>query len=225
MTKAMLLAAGRGVRLRPLTDTLPKPLVSVGGETLLEHNLRALRRAGIEEVVINVCYRAKQIIDQVGDGSRYDLSITFSYEPEKPLGTGGGIKQALPFLGNDPFLLISSDIWTDYSFSNIQLPTGKLAHLVLVENPAFHPNGDFGLNEKGFVLASAPQQYTYGNVAMIDPSLFHDTPDGEFSIAPLLVEQMNQQNVTGEIYRGRWFNVGTVEELDKLGDVLKLLAS
>ncbi|MCB1827532.1 MAG: nucleotidyltransferase family protein [Coxiellaceae bacterium] len=216
----MLLAAGRGERLKPLTDRLPKPLLPVGAKSLIEHNLERLKNAGIEEVVINVCYRARQIIETLGDGERFGLKITYSFEPDQPLGTGGGIQQALHILGDTPFILLSSDIWTDYPFEKLALSEGKLAHLVMVANPDFHPEGDYTLLSNGLLDQNPAPRLTYSNIAAIDPSLFAGHPAGAFPLAPLFVQAMTQQKISGELYEGAWFNVGTVEELVRLEESL-----
>lgn len=216
MKKAMLLAAGRGERLKPLTDTLPKPLMQVGAQSLIEHNLSKLKASNIEEVVINVCYRAKQIMEHVGNGERYGLKITFSYEPEEPLGTGGGVLQALRFLGDEPFILLSSDIWTDYPFERLKVSPGKDAHLIMVENPHFHPNGDYALLPTGLLDSQTEPKSTYGNIAVIHPTLFEGRAVDSFPLASLLVESMGKRKVSGELYQGKWFNVGTIEELKRL---------
>ena len=143
--KAMILAAGRGARLKPLTDQTPKPLLVVGECSLIEHNLLKLRNAGITEVVINVCHCAKQIIQTLGNGQRYGLQIEYSYEEGSALGTGGGIYQALPLLGDDPFLIVSSDVWSEFAFGSSIIQSNSDLHLVLVENPYYHPKGDYAL--------------------------------------------------------------------------------
>ena len=219
--KAMLLAAGRGERMRPLTDKLPKPLIPVGSKALIEHNLEKLKQAGITEVVINVSYCAKQIIDRIGNGERFGIKITYSYEPDAPLGTGGGIFQALKFLGNAPFLVLSSDVWTDYPFEQLlQQPKGE-GHLILVENPDFHPDGDFCLLETGQVSSKQSPKLTYANIAVIHPRLFKSCQSGAYALAPLLEKAMTRSAVTGEVYRGQWYNVGTPKELEKLQKILR----
>ena len=195
---------------------LPKPLLKIGSQSLIEHNLLKLKAAGVEDVVINVCYRAKQIMEYLGDGERYSLNITYSYEPEKPLGTGGGVYQALRFLGDEPFILLSSDIWTDYPFEQLQLMPGNAAHLVMVDNPHFHPTGDYSLLPTGFLDPQAEPKHTYGNIALIHPELFKGSAIGAFPLAGLFVKGMMNNKVSGELYQGKWFNVGTVEELNRL---------
>ena len=213
--KAMLLAAGRGARLKPLTNDIPKPLLSVGPYRLIEHNLCALKQAGIDEVVINVCYHAKKIIECVGDGRRYGLTIEYSYEQNTPLGTGGGIYQALTLLGEAPFIVISADIWSQFEFSSIILNATQEAHVVLVENPSFHTQGDYALSEAGQVMLQG-RKLTYAGIAKLDPKLFNHCQPGVFSLSPLLNAAIARGAVSGELYRGDWFNVGTIEELHRL---------
>lgn len=220
MKKAMLLAAGRGERLRPLTDGMPKPLLRVGERSLIEHNLIQLRAAGIEEVVVNVFYHAKQIIEAIGDGSRFGLKVTFSFESEELLGTGGGVFQALEFLGNEPFILLSSDIWTDYPFEKLSLPNYQVAHLVMVNNPYFHPEGDYALLDSNLLSAAQGAKLTYSSISVIHPRLFDGYQAGVFQLAPLFVHAMEQKLITGELYEGQWFNVGTVEELKRLEEAV-----
>ena len=217
--KAMLLAAGRGERMQSYTDALPKPLLPIGSQTLIEHNLEKLKQAGVTEVVINVSYRAKQIIEKLGDGQRFGLKITYSYEPEKPLGTGGGIFQALKFLGDEPFLVLSSDIWTDYDFSRLFEKTSIDGHLILVDNPAYNLKGDYALLESGCLSAERSPKLTYASFGVMHPRLFDGCQPGYYSMITLLEKAMLSASVTGEIYRGEWFNVGTPEELKKLRDL------
>ncbi|OGT67557.1 MAG: mannose-1-phosphate guanylyltransferase [Gammaproteobacteria bacterium RIFCSPHIGHO2_12_FULL_45_9] len=211
LRKAMILAAGRGERLRPLTDHTPKPLIRMGAYTLIEHHLLKLANSGIHEVVINLAYRGTDIEDALSSGERYGVSIQYTHEPEGALGTGGGVFAALPLLGTEPFILISADIFTDFPFNTLPAPTG-LAHLVVVDNPAYHPEGDFGLTTAG-LLTDTPRDYTYGNIGVLHPQLFHGCTQTQFELGPLLRHAIQQQQVTGEYYHGAWFNVGTAEEL------------
>ena len=215
----MLLAAGRGERMRSYTDALPKPLLPIGSKTLIEHNLERLKKAGITEVVINVSYLAKQIIEQLGDGERFGLSITYSYEPDKPLGTGGGIFQALQFLGEESFLVLSSDIWTDYDFYRLFDKVSPDGHLILVDNPVYNLKGDYALLESGCLSAVSSPKLTYASFGVLHPRLFDGCQPGYYSMITLLEKAMLNSAVTGEIYRGEWFNVGTPEELKKLRDL------
>lgn len=219
--KAMILAAGKGERMRPLTLHTPKPLVPIAGVPLIEYHLRALAAAGFTEVVINHAWLGQQIEDHLGDGSRWGLSIRFSPEGE-PLETGGGIFKALPLLGDEPFLLVNGDIWTDYDFTRLQQPLQGLAHLVLVDNPGHHGAGDFRLNvdqvEDG---AGASDTLTFSGISVIDPALFDGCNAGAFKLAPLLRQAMANGQISGEHFRGHWVDVGTLE---RLAEVERLLA-
>ncbi|MWJ29254.1 nucleotidyltransferase family protein [Halomonas sediminis] len=213
--KAMILAAGLGKRMRPLTDHCPKPLLPVAGKPLIVHHLEHLARKGVNEVVINVSYRGEQIIQALGDGERYGVSIAWSYERE-PLETGGGIRHALPLLGDAPFLLVNGDIWCDYLPDPIALGDGKMAHLVLVNNPDHHPQGDFHLAHNGCVQLEGSPRLTFSGLSVIDPALIAGLPPGAFALAPLLKNAMQQQRVSGEHFQGSWVDVGTPERLARL---------
>ncbi|QXH35411.1 N-acetylmuramate alpha-1-phosphate uridylyltransferase MurU [Pseudomonas muyukensis] len=218
--KAMILAAGKGERMRPLTLHTPKPLVPAAGKPLIEYHLEALARAGITEVVINHAWLGQQIEDHLGDGQRFGLSIRYSPEGE-PLETGGGIFKALPLLGEAPFLLVNGDIWTDYDFARLQAPLPGLAHLVLVDNPGHHDRGDFRLTD-GQVRDgdAAPGTLTYSGISVLDPALFDGCQPGAFKLAPLLRQAMAEGRVSGEHYSGQWVDVGTLE---RLADVERLI--
>lgn len=218
--KAMILAAGKGERMRPLTLHTPKPLVCAGGVPLIEYHLRALLAAGFHEVVINHAWLGQQVEDHVGDGQRFGLSIRYSPEGE-PLETGGGIFRALPLLGDAPFAVINGDIWTDYDMSALRRPLAGLAHLVLVDNPAHHPVGDFALLD-GQVRDAQPgtARLTYSGMAILHPRLFADCQDGAFKLAPLLRAAMAEGQVTGEHFRGQWVDVGTHERLAEVEQLL-----
>lgn len=212
--KAMILAAGLGKRMRPLTDHCPKPLLPVAGKPLIVHHLERLKQAGIEEVVINVSYRAEQIIQTLGNGQAYGLRIHWSQETT-PLETGGGIQKALPLLGEQPFLLVNGDIWCDYLPSQAMLKGDDLAHLVLVDNPAHHVEGDFALDH-GRALTQGAPRYTYAGVSIIHPALLAGQPSGAFALAPLLKHAMSQRRISGEHFTGHWVDVGTPERLAAL---------
>lgn len=218
--KAMILAAGKGERLRPLTLHTPKPLVRAADVPLIEYHLRALAAAGFDEVVINHAWLGQQIEDYLGDGQQLGLNIRYSPEGE-PLETGGGIFRALPLLGDNPFLVVNGDIWTDYDFSNLYRPFNGLAHLVLVDNPEHHPVGDFALIGGQVVDASSKPRLTYSGIAVLHPRLFDDCEDGAFKLAPLLREAMAEGLVSGEHFTGQWVDVGTHE---RLAEVERLLA-
>ncbi len=218
--KAMILAAGKGERMRPLTLHTPKPLVRAAGTPLIEFHLRALAEAGFNELVINHAWLGQQIEDHLGDGARFGLSIRYSAEGE-PLETGGGIFQALPLLGDEPFLIVNGDVWTDFEFSHLRRPLDGLAHLVLVDNPAHHPHGDFVL-ENGRVrdaVAGEPS-LTYSGIAVLHPRLFEGCQAGAFKLAPLLRQAMAAGQVTGERFAGRWVDVGTHERLAEVEHLL-----
>ena len=212
--KAMILAAGLGNRMRPLTDHCPKPLLPVAGKPLIVHHLERLRDAGIHEVVINVSYLAEQIIDALGDGSAYGVHIQWSREIE-PLETGGGIQQALPLLGKATFLLINGDVWCEALPPLQALQGTDLAHLVLVDNPSHHPNGDFGLIE-GRVNQTSTPRLTFAGISVLHPALLAEHPSGAFALAPLLKAAMDNNRVSGEHYAGYWVDVGTPERLTAL---------
>lgn len=207
----MILAAGKGERMRPLTLTRPKPLIEVNGRPLIEHHIRALAAAGITELVINHAWLGDQLEAALGDGRRLGASIRFSAEGE-PLETGGGIFRALPLLGSSPFVLVNGDIRTDFDFGALALPADCLAHLVLVDNPAHHPDGDFGLLEGRISLETAPR-FTYSGIAVLHPRLFAGCTAGAFKLVDVLRPAIAAGRVSGERWPGRWVDVGTLERL------------
>ncbi len=209
--KAMILAAGKGERMRPLTLTRPKPLIEVNGRPLIEHHIQALAAAGITDLVINHAWLGDQLEAVLGDGSRLGVSIRFSAEGE-PLETGGGIFRALPLLGSEPFMLINGDIRTDVDFAALALPAGCLAHLVLVDNPVHHPTGDFGLVE-GRITLEASEKLTYSGIAVLHPQLFSDCTAGAFKLVDVLRPAIVAGQVSGQRLAGRWVDVGTLERL------------
>jgi MurNAc alpha-1-phosphate uridylyltransferase len=211
--KAMILAAGKGERMRPLTLTTPKPLVRAGGVPLIDYHLRALAAAGFTEIVINHAWLGQQIEDYLGDGSRYGVQIQYSPEGE-PLETGGGIFRALPLLGDEAFVVVNGDIWTDYDFSVLHQPITGLAHLVLTRNPLHHPAGDFQLIDGLVRDAQADAAtLTYTGIAVLHPQLFEGCSAGAFKLAPLLRAAMASGQVSGECLKGAWIDVGTYERL------------
>lgn len=216
--KAMILAAGLGKRMRPLTDHCPKPLLPVAGKPLIVHHLERLRSAGIQDVVINVSYRAEQIIEALGDGDTYGLRIHWSRETS-PLETGGGIQQALPLLGETPFLLINGDVWCEALPSPQALKGDDLAHLVLVDNPAHHVDGDFALSA-GRVNQTSTPRLTFAGISVIHPALLAGYAPGAFALAPLLKTAINDSHVSGEHYTGHWVDVGTPQRLAALDNQL-----
>jgi len=221
--KAMILAAGLGTRMRPLTDHTPKALLPVLGKPLIAYHLEKLAAAGIKDIVINHAYLGSQIEQFVGDGSRWGINVYFSRENE-PLETGGGICQALPLLGTDPFLVINADVWLDYPLINlVNHACPMLAHLVLVPNPEHHPQGDFVLKKDGWVdqQDTSSERFTFSGLSMLRPQLFFEKLPGKFPLAPILKEAILKQEVTGELYDGVWIDVGTVDRLHQLETQLK----
>jgi MurNAc alpha-1-phosphate uridylyltransferase len=198
--------------MRPLTDTVPKALLSVGGRALIEHHLQPLVAAGILDVVINVAWLGQQIMDYLGDGSRYGVAIRYSDEGAQALETGGGIARALPLLGADPFWVINGDVHAGFSFIEPQLDEDTLAHLVLVPNPDHNPGGDFALCDKR-VQNSGAAMYTYSGIAFMRPELLAGNPGGAFPLAPLLRSAADRGRLSGELMAAGWTDVGTPERL------------
>jgi len=213
--RAMILAAGRGERLRPLTDTLPKPLVELGGKALIEHHLDALAGAGFREVVINQGHLGNQLPAALGDGARWGVRIHWSDEQPEALETGGGIFKALPLLGKGPFLVVNGDVWTDYPLARLRAVKCDWAHLVLVPNPPHNAGGDFAL-VGARVSEEGETRLTFSGLGVYHPRLFEGCSPGKFSVVPLLRAAMRDHLVTGELYRGAWSDVGTAERLKEL---------
>jgi len=211
----MILAAGLGTRMRPLTDHCPKPLLEAGGKPLIVHHLERLRAGGIIDVVINVSYRAEQLVAALGDGRDFGVHIAWSRETT-PLETGGGIRQALPLLGEAPFLLVNGDVWCDLDPAGLPALGDDLARLVLVDNPDHHPQGDFHLDAAGRVHAEGEPRLTFAGISLLDPALVADEPPGAFALAPLLRRAMAEGRVGGHRHRGAWIDVGTPERLAEL---------
>lgn len=212
----MLLAAGRGERLRPITDTLPKPLAQVAGKALIVYHLEALARANVREVVINLSWLGEQIRAALGDGSRYGVQITYSEEGPVPLEAGGGIHRALPLLGAGPFLVVNSDVWTDMDFSRVlTLDESADARLMLAPNPPHHPRGDFGL-QGDFVVERQTDRFTYTGVGIYRPELFQGCAPGKFPLLPLLQRAIAARRLRGEVYRGEWLDIGSPDRLAAL---------
>lgn len=219
----MILAAGRGERLRPLTDSTPKPLLRVGGRHLIEYLLYALADAGLHNVVVNHAHLGNQISDALGDGSRYGLHIHYSAEPGGALETGGGICKALPLLKSDPFVVVNGDIWSDYNFANLPHEIDGLAHIVLVQNPAHNAAGDFVLKGRQVCAATqvhAGQFLTFSGIGVYRHALFHNASTERFPLAPLLNQAIQQRAVSGELFTGTWIDVGTRDRLRELNERL-----
>ncbi len=215
----MILAAGRGERMRPLTDTRPKPLLEVAGKPLIHYHLEALARAGFRQVVINHAYLGWMIERALGDGSHWGLRIRYSPEPPGALETGGGIFNALPLLGQAPFLVINGDVWTDYDLSRARVSGGMSAHLLLVANPEYHPAGDFALQD-GLVCEGAGMRLTFSGIGVYRKALFQGRSPGAFPLAPLLRKAMARSKVSGERLVGHWVDVGTPARLSELDRML-----
>lgn len=211
---AMLLAAGRGERLRPLTDSIPKALVEVRGTSLLERHLGALADAGVETCVINLGWHGEQVLARVGSGSAYGLNVVYSPEGDDILETGGGIHRALPVLGPDPFLVVNADVYTDMPYPDT-LGDDVDGHLVLVATPAFKSKGDFDLVD-GFVVNGNSPSLTFSGIALYRPAFFANCEPGRFPLAPMLRQAADARRLSGERYDGTWEDVGTPERLQRV---------
>ena len=214
--KAMILAAGRGERMRPLTDHTPKPLLQVGKHRLIEYHLYNLASAGFKDIVINVAWLGQQIIDTLGDGARYGLNINYSNEGDQALETGGGIFRALPQLGDTPFLVINGDIFCDYPYQKLYgfIPEG-MAHLILVDNPPHNPDGDFYLRDNRLSV-SGDRKLTFSGIGIYKQAFFANQADTKFPLAPLIRNYAEQQLISAEYYEGQWQDIGTVERLEAI---------
>lgn len=217
--RAMILAAGRGERLRPLTDATPKSLVDVGGRSLLERHLDHVRAAGIRTVVINLGWLGDRIVERVGSGRRYGLEVVYSQEGDNVLETGGGIFKALPTLGDRPFVVINADIFTDMPVPDIALADEQLGHLVMVPSPEYRTGGDFDIAD-GLIRNTSEQALTFSGVAIYRPEFFADCEAGRFPLAPMLRDAADRGQLSGSLYEGRWADVGTPERLAQLREEL-----
>ena len=213
--KAMILAAGRGERLRPLTDETPKPLIKVAGKSLIEYHIDNLASAGIKDIIINTAWLAEKIHQQLGDGSNYGVTIQYSDEGTA-METAGGIINALPLLGDEPFLVVNGDICCDFDFSSLDtLKDGIQAHLILVENPDHNPEGDFSLQDE-LVKNSGETMYTFSGIGIYSTDFFAEQQSGISPLAPLIRNKCEENLVSGQLHEGRWTDVGTIERLQEL---------
>ncbi|MGI9228220.1 MAG: N-acetylmuramate alpha-1-phosphate uridylyltransferase MurU [Gammaproteobacteria bacterium] len=220
--KCMLLAAGLGERLRPLTNNIPKPLIKIAGKPLIEHHLERLKSAGFENIVINLSYLGDIIKTYLGDGRKYGVDISYSYEGDTPLETAGGIIHALPLLGDEPFLVINSDIWCNHKLSFANLSNKKQAHLVLINNPPHNPKGDF-VYEFGKVFNTGKNFLTYSGIGIYHPNLFKNYSKKKLVLAPILRDAIEKDLVSAEYFTGSWFDIGTPDRLKQADDYITSL--
>jgi MurNAc alpha-1-phosphate uridylyltransferase len=216
---AMIFAAGRGERMRPLSDATPKPLLRVGGKLLIEHHLEKLAAIGVRDVIVNTSHLAEQFPAALGDGARWGVRIRYSYEGEKPLETGGGIKHALPLLGDAPFIGVSADIVSDYDYAKLPAEPRGLAHLVMVPNPPFHPRGDFFLDGARLNEEDVGERLTFANIAVYRPELVAAEAAKYFKLLPHFQRAMRDAKLSGERFDGFWVNIGTPEQLHELRNI------
>ena len=214
--KAMILAAGRGDRMRPLTDATPKPLLKVAGKPLIQYTIENLVAAGFTELVINVSYLGEQIIQTLGDGWQFGASIVYSQEGAEALETAGGIIQALPLLGHKPFLVVSGDIACEFPYHQLKQQPSKLAHLVFIPNPEHHPEGDFSLATDSLVSLKGENKCTFSGIGVYKPELFASIAAGKLKLRPVLEQAIKEGQVCGEKFEGFWMDIGTAERLQTL---------
>ena len=219
---AMILAAGRGERMRPLTDRLPKPLLAVNDKPLIEYHIEKLSQLPISNIVINQAWLGHLLPQHLGNGERWELKINYSDEGSNALETAGGIKKALPLIDGDYFIVINGDVWTDFDFSTLpkQLPQGVLAHLILVENPAHNPNGDFALSSSG-LITNGSEQFTFSGIAVYQRQFFDNIDEDVSALGPLIRQHIVDETVSGEVYSGQWFDIGTPQRLEQLDAQLR----
>jgi MurNAc alpha-1-phosphate uridylyltransferase len=214
--KAMILAAGRGERMRPLTDNIPKPLLPVGDKPLIQYTIENLVSAGYVDIVINLAHLGQQIKDFFGNGQTLGANIEYSDEGETGLETAGGIIKAMPLLGNSPFLVVNGDIASDFPLSSLRKINIDLAHLVLIKNPKHHPLGDFCLAENGVLSEQGPNKLTYSGIGLYNPELFTHAMPGKVKLGPILRQVMPDNRVSGEKHNGFWMDIGTPQRLQEL---------
>ncbi len=217
--QAMILAAGRGERMMPLSLHTPKPLLQVGGKPLLQYHIESLVAASVDKIVINTGRLGEMIQAWFREGDSFGVHIHYSHEGDEPLGTGGGIRKALPLLGDAPFILVNGDIWTDFDYRSLPAYPGGLAHLIMVDNPPHNSGGDFALKD-GLLSTTGQTLQTYSGIGVYDPQIFSGTDPQLFSLVPLLKQAMLNQQVRGQYFKGRWFDIGTPERLIRLDSLL-----
>lgn len=213
--KAMILAAGRGDRMRPLTDSIPKPLLQIRGKSLIEYRLDSLRAAGIRECIINLSYLGSQIREHLGDGSRWGMLIHYSEEGDRPLESAGGIVHALPLLGDNPFILTNADVWTDFDFNKLPNTVIDYAYLIMVKNPPHNATGDFYYKD-GKLRERGGRKLTYSGIGVYKPDMFRNCTPGRQQLKPLLLQAISQNKVSAEYYKGIWTDIGTLDRLSQI---------
>jgi MurNAc alpha-1-phosphate uridylyltransferase len=220
--KAMILAAGRGERLKPLTDTTPKALIEVKGQPLIVHHIQNLKLCGINDIVINIAYLGSQIEQCLGSGSEFGVKITYSREVDGGLETGGGIVNALPLLGlEEPFITLNADVYCDYPLATLKTKLSALAHLVLVNNPVHNPNGDFAIENQLLSNGHENKPYTFAGIAIYHPQFFEGLEVSRYSIAPIIREKAKLKMISAECYDGMWFDIGTLTRLQTARQALE----
>jgi MurNAc alpha-1-phosphate uridylyltransferase len=213
--KAMILAAGRGERLRPLTDQCPKPLLPIGGKSMIEHSVTALVENGITDIIINLSYKGEQIRKSLGNGKHLGAQLSYSDEGSEALETAGGIRRALSFFDEEPFLVINGDIYTNYPYAQLRNRSVNQIYLVLVANPAHHSQGDFGL-ENGQLTEQADQLFTFSGIGVYRKQLFEHLPDGRSPLAPLLRATIRSDGANGELFTGLWMDIGNLQRYEAI---------
>jgi MurNAc alpha-1-phosphate uridylyltransferase len=233
MTRALIFAAGKGERMRPLTNTTPKPLLEAGGKRLVEWHLEKLAAIGVHEVVLNIAWLADRFEPALGNGSRWGLQLHYSHEGAEPLETGGGMLHALRLLGDAPFIAVNGDTWSDFDLARLPTRPRAMAHLVMVDNPPQHPDGDFRLEADGTLRGEGAAKLTYSGIGVYEPRILHGwrevigaAPGVErvpprFKLAPLLFAAMARGEIHGERHDGRWTDVGTPQRLEELDTALR----
>lgn len=221
VTHAMILAAGRGTRMRELTDHCPKPLLEVAGKSLIEYHIQALAKAGIQHIVINTAYLGHMLEAALGNGSRWGVNIQYSHEQELGLETAGGIINALPLLGEEPFIVVNGDVWSDYDFAQLKLGDEYLAKLVLVNNPEHNPKGDFAIDADKLLSLAASPRYTFSGISIYRPRFFAGLPCGFLALREPLQQGIQNNSISAEHYAGDWQDIGTPERLAELEQQLQ----